>query len=174
MRRLVLILALCLLVPACTSFQITTAQFQPISAPGGQAFLLAGPGGSQQNSLVLELRAQGIAAPVYGIAADLDFNPNVLRFEGFDRGVFFESGGDVNYQIKTAPGNLGRLIIGVSLLGARPGVTGSGLVLRLRFTILEGTGGSTITFSNAFAVAANGQPIPTVAFAGGQINTGGQ
>ncbi len=174
MRRLLLIFALCLLVPACTSFQLTTVQFQPIAAPGGQAFLLAGPGGGQQNSLALELNAQGIAAPVYGIAADLDFDPNVLRFDGFDRGVFFESGGEVSYQVKTAPGNLGKLIIGVSLLGVRPGVTGSGLVLRLRFTILEGTGSSVLTFTNAFAVAANGQPIPTVAFAGGQVSTSAQ
>jgi len=146
-----------------------TATFTPIAAPPGASVVISGPGTPQSGSITLDINAQSLPAGTYAVAFDLDFETQFVAFSSFQSGSFFEAAGPVSYQVTTAPGNAGKLIVGVSLAGATGGASGSGRVVSLRFNVQSNTGTSSLTFAGNTAFAASGAAIPGVTWAAGSI-----
>ena len=151
--------------------QAITATFQPSQTPSGPGVVVDGPSSPQQGSITLDFVASSISNPTYGAAFDLDFDPSLVSFDSFQNGSFFEPGGKVNYQVAKAPGNPGKLIVGVSLLGSSNGASGNGRILSIRFSIQNTVGTSALTFAGNNLLDPNGQIIPNVSWSAGTIQT---
>lgn len=131
--------------------------------------VLSGPGTSQSGSITLDINAQSLPTGTYALAFDLDFDTQLVAFSSFQSGSFFEPAGLVSYQVTTAPGNAGKLIVGVSLTGATSGASGSGRVVSLRFNVQSNTGTAALTFTGNAALNTSGAPVPGVTWAAGSI-----
>lgn len=149
--------------------QVPTASFQPASTPSGTAVTL-NASSPQQNTFTVDVAAQSITNSTYGAAFDLDFDPNLLSFASHQAGTFFEQGGNtVQYQVATAQGSPGKLVIGVSLQGNNSGVTGSGRIIRLQFNIQRTNGTGNVAFSGNNLRDPNLQLISGISWSGGTV-----
>ena len=148
-----------------------TASFQPAATPPAPSVVINGPSSSQQGTITLDLVASGVSSPAYGAAFDLDFNPNIVRFNSVQSGAFFETAGQVSYQAAVSPSNAGKLVVGVTLLGSGSGATGTGRMLSVRFQILNTVGTSDLTFGGNSLVSPAGQTLPSLSWAAGSIQT---
>ena len=98
---------------------------------------------------VIEVRLEATAArPVSHLPVELEFDPALLAVEGVTAGDFLGAAGEATVLAdRSQPG---RLVIGASRLGARPGVGGAGTVARIAFRALA-PGSAAIRFSRATA-----------------------
>jgi hypothetical protein len=117
--------------------------------------------GGNANTLVLEVRANGVT-DLYGVAFDLTFPGNLLQNASISQGAFL-TGGSFQYAASS-----GRLVIGLSRLGAVRGVAGSGVLLTASFSATA-AGDGTIAFANNAAFDSTGAPIP-ITWSGGSVH----
>lgn len=120
--------------------------------------------GTGASDLVLELRANSVEG-LYGLSFDLRFPPNLLRFQGAEEGTFL-AGPQTSIQVTESPS--GNLIVGLSRLGAAAGVSGSGVLMTLRFAA-NGTGNGSIDFNDRAAFDNQGLALSGVAWGGGSV-----
>lgn len=128
--------------------------FTAAGSSAGPAVLLQRQGSDAQ-TLTLQLAAQDVSS-LYGLFFDLSYPSSVLSFEGATEGDFLNAGGTpTSFQVA---GSAGRLVIGVTRLGASGGRGGSGVILTLRFRAIA-SGNGAIRFSRNEAQAANGDAL---------------
>ncbi|MBN1296642.1 hypothetical protein JXA80_07660 [bacterium] len=125
---------------------------------------------SDPDELLLAVDLYNITnGPTHGVAFDLVFRDEVLRYIGFEAGSVLEPMGSVMYQASLDPQDPGRLIVGVSLTGNMTVENADGPVIFLRFgPRRSGTG--PVTFENARILTAesNGTyPVSGIAWYGG-------
>lgn len=122
--------------------------------------------GSGATVLELVVRAEDLSG-VYGVAFDLTYPSDLLRFEASAEGDFLGRGGaQTTLQVAESP--RGRLIVGHSRLGSAAGVGGSGELVVLRFTP-TGSGSGSFTFSRNQLLDRDGEPIPGASWGGGSV-----
>jgi len=71
--------------------------------------------------------------PIYSISFDLVFRDWIMEYAGYEEGTYFESSGDVVYQVGLDSGDSSRLIVGITLTGEAVPVDGSGFLMYLTF-----------------------------------------
>jgi predicted outer membrane repeat protein len=122
--------------------------------------------GSSATVLRLDLSAQSMTN-LYGVAFDLLYPSQVLAFDSVVEGSFL-AGAATSLQIEEP--TPGRLIIGLSRLGAVSGVSGSGTVLTLQFSSRGVAGNGSLTFASNTAFNSAGGAIAGVAWGGGSVS----
>lgn len=127
--------------------------FTPAGSSAGPAVALVAQS-TTGGALVLRLEARGFT-DVYGLYFDLSYPNAVLSFQGATEGTFLSTGGATAFEIAEEAGNL---IVGLSRLGATPGVSGDGTLLTLRFSG-SGTGSGALSFSRNQGIASDGDPV---------------
>ena len=140
----------------------------PTPAPGpgisfiasslGPGIVLAQGAATTATSLTLEVRAASVTG-LYGLAFDLDYPSAALRFQSASTGPFLGSGGQVSMQVLETTS--GHLVVGVTRLGALPGVDGSGVVMQLVFTpVASGSGPIAFSRNQAYKSAGGLLDVP--------------
>lgn len=182
--RLLALIGLLALAPACggggggggtpTEPPVPTPSATPTPTPGagiaftasstGPGIVLAQGSATTATSLTLEVRAATVTG-LYGVAFDLDYPSATVRYQSFTAGDFLGTSSQVSAQVvESAPGHL---VVGVSRLGSLPGITGSGVLLRLVFSPVA-NGSGAFTFSRNAAYAADGSEM-TVPWGAGTV-----
>jgi len=135
--------------------------FTPAASAGSPGISLASGAGTTATVLQLEVRATGVR-DLYGAAFNLQF-PASLQFVRALPGPTF-AGGTIQSAVAT-PGNL---VVGVSLLGVKPGLTGDGLIATLEFQATAAGSGSFV-FSRNSALDSHGAAISGISWAAGSV-----
>ena len=121
--------------------------------------------GAGGNVLVLEVRAVDVS-DLYGLAFDLEFPTNLLRFDGFNDGGWLSAQGAVSTELLvTEVGD--SVVVGLSRLGNVAGRNGSGLLMTLEFTGTSSGSGS-LSFGNDSGFDSDGFEIG-LTFSGGSV-----
>jgi hypothetical protein len=123
--------------------------------------------GTGATTLNLDVVADGVTN-LYGVAFDLSYPANLLRFDGASEGPFLAATGLSTELLVDAAG--GRLVVGATRLGAVGGAAGTGSLLTLRFTAV-GSGTGTFAFSANQAFNPVGNPLGGITWAGGTVRT---
>ncbi len=125
---------------------------------------------SDPDELVIAIDANDITSgPIHSVAFDMTFDPALFKYRTYEIGEFMERAGAVSYMISTDSQNPGRLIVGVSLLGAQNAVSGSGVFLYLHFEPLT-FGSCSLLFENASVRDGSGfggKPLTGISWYGG-------
>lgn len=136
------------------------------SSVAAPAVRLARGAASAGSVLELEVRADGLAG-VYGLAFDLTYPSNLLRFDAFAEGSFL-SGGGAQTSLQVAEAGTGRLVVGHTRLGNVAATAGSGTLLTLRF-VAVGPGSGSFSFSANRVFDAAGKEVSGTAWGGGTV-----
>lgn len=145
----------------------TSLTFTPGGTAGGNVVVLARTGATGGGNLDLAVQASEVT-DLYGVAFDLGYPASVLDFEGATQGDFLAQGGfQVSFQVAEETGNL---IVGITRLGAVPGVSGSGTLATIRFNAIA-SGSGAISFSRQQAVGPDGAPVAGLEFVGGTVQS---
>jgi Cohesin domain len=128
---------------------------------------LASGGGSTNSTLVLEVQASQVQ-DLFGVAFNLSYPSQLLRFEGATEGTFLSEGGAVSTSLQAVESPTGTVVLGLSRFGAVPGVRGSGTLVTLRFSAVSSGTGS-FTFSRNTAVSSTGTSISGFTWTGGTV-----
>lgn len=118
------------------------------------------------NRVTLEVRLTQVT-DVFDISFDLVYNGGLLEFSSFQEGDFFNSDG-ASTSAQAAEAGPGRLVVGVTRLGAVPGISGSGKVISLTF-VAQAAGTTGMNFQRGVLEDSNGNVIGGVTWNGGQI-----
>jgi hypothetical protein len=134
--------------------------YNPAQSASTNSLSLARTNGTDPNQLVLELRATGVT-DLYAVAFDLTY-PSSLRYDSSSEGTWLSASGAVPTSLQIGQQS-GRLVVGLSRLGAVGGATGDGALLTLRFSAVT-TGNGALEFVgpsayNSFNVAYTAQWI---------------
>jgi hypothetical protein len=122
--------------------------------------------GSTATVLELEVRADQLDV-AYGVAFDLTFPSNLLRFDAFAEGSFLSAGG-AQTSLQVAEPTAGRLVVGHTRLGNVAAASGSGTFMRLRFVaVAPGSGSFSFSANRVFDAAGNG--VGGTAWGGGTV-----
>lgn len=113
--------------------RVQLAASRTTMAPGGQ--------------LEVQVRVDA-GRPVSHLPLTLEYDPKTLEVLGVERGEFL--GGDGEATLLSDTSQPGRVVLGASRLGSRPGVSGNGVVARIRFRARD-TGSSDLRLSQAVA-----------------------
>jgi hypothetical protein len=140
--------------------------FQPGGAAGPGSIALGSGAASSASRFYLEVRANQVEG-LYGLAFDLAFPAAQLRFERAAEGTVLGAGG-AGTTLQVAEGGVGRLIVGLSRLGAVAGVTASGTLLTLEFVPVA-SGSGAFAFSANAAFDASAAPLSAVTWQAGSI-----
>lgn len=170
------LLLLLLWVPACGGGGGGGGPTQPRPQPGitftpsggsaASSLSLRRSAASSGSRLVLELYASEVT-DLFGIAFDLSYPPNLLRFEGLDEDSFLSESGNVSTSLQVAEAPLGNLIVGLTRLASASGRSGSGVVLVLEFQGI-GNGSGSLSFDRNQALDPRGA-VQNVAWFGGSV-----
>lgn len=114
---------------------------------------LARGAGTTADVLELELRADGVQG-LYGVAFDLRYPAQILRFESLTEGPFLGTGGVATSAHGVVAGD-GTVVVGVTRLGAVSGVNGSGVIATLRFAAVA-AGEGALSFEDNAAIDPEG------------------
>ena len=134
-----------------------------VTAP---AVRLARGAGSSGSVLEVEVRADQLPG-IYGLAFDLTFPSNLLRFDAFAEGSFL-SGGGTQTSLQVAEAGAGRLVVGHTRLGDAAATSGSGLLMTLRF-VAVGSGSGSFSFTANELFDAGGNPVGGTAWGGATV-----
>ncbi|HSM51475.1 MAG TPA: cohesin domain-containing protein [Thermoanaerobaculia bacterium] len=140
--------------------------FQPAGAAGPGSIALGSGAASGASRFYLEVRANQVES-LYGLAFDLAFPAAQLRFERATEGTVLGADG-AGTTLQVAEGGAGRLVVGLSRLGAVAGVTASGTLLTLEFVPVA-SGSGAFAFSSNAAFDADAAPLAGVAWQAGSI-----
>jgi hypothetical protein len=145
--KLRLFVALVLLAPSCVLAD-SVISIQP--STGSVAL-----GGN----LSLEVNIAGVT-DLYAFQFDVDFDPTTLSATGISEGPFLLTGGPT-FFIPGTIDNVGGVMAfnADTLIGAVPGVTGSGDLATLDFTAIA-NGASSVSLSNVILLDSNFNSIP--------------
>jgi hypothetical protein len=135
--------------------------FTPSGAAGANSISLERGAASTTTKLFLEVRANQVQN-LYGVAFDLGYPNAVLRFDGAVQGTFL----DGTIALSNTP--TGNLIVGITRLGARPGVDGSGLLVTLEFTAIA-TGNGSFAFARNSALDSRGAALAGTSWMAGSV-----
>ena len=138
--------------------------FTPTPGAAPNSIALAQAAGSTSTTLRLDVRAEQVTG-LYGVAFDLVYPSTALSFVSGAEGAFL-GGTQTSFQIhESSPG---RLVIGVTRLGAVAGVAGTGTLLTLQFGS-RGAGTGSFFFEQNTAFNASGGAIAGVTWRGGSV-----
>jgi hypothetical protein len=99
------------------------------------------------SSVLVNVLISGVA-DLFGAQFTLGFNPAVLQATGVSEGAFLGAGGSTIFISGSINNTLGSVAnVADALVGSVPGVSGSGVLASLQFTV-NGAGVSTLNFSN--------------------------
>lgn len=140
--------------------------FQPAGAAGPGSVALGAGAGSGVSRFYLEVRANQVEE-LYGLAFDLAFPAAQLRFERATEGAVLGADG-AGTTLQVAEAGAGRLVVGLSRLGAVAGVTATGTLLTLEFVPVA-SGSGTLAFSANAAFDADAAVLPGVAWQAGSV-----
>jgi hypothetical protein len=141
--------------------------YSPAGAATQDAMLLVA-GESTTDRLTLRLEARAVAG-LAGVAADLTYPVEVLRFDGFsgDSSILAADGTAVSVQVTENPS--GRLVIAAARLGSAPGLTSAtGLVVSLRF-VSSASGSGAFAFQGPVAFDQRGGSLGGLQWLGGSV-----
>ncbi|MDX1997863.1 MAG: cohesin domain-containing protein [Thermoanaerobaculia bacterium] len=138
----------------------------PAGAASPAFRLVSGPA-STTTVLEVEVRADGVS-DLYGLAFDLSYPSAQLRFDSFAEGNFL-AGAGTNSSLQVVRDGSNRLIVGFTRLGAAAGVSGSGVLLTLRFTAI-GAGLGDLVYLRNRSYTPNGTEQTGVNWAGANVN----
>lgn len=140
------------------------------TATGGSAansITIAQGAGTSGTTLELEVRANSVQ-DLYGVAFDLEYPSNLLRFESSTNPSGFLGSDGTPVSFVSSLSRDGLLVVGYTRLGQVSGANGSGLLARIRFTAIA-TGSGTIRFSRNSAYSSQGAVMANVTWAGGTV-----
>ena len=162
------VLAVSLMLPACERADTSPTEPAPPvpPAPRGVSFsadAVSDPsvglrGVASGADLEVEVYAAGVE-DLYGLAFDLLYPANLLRYEATSGGVL--------PSLEAREAEAGRLIMGSTHLGEVTGLTGGGTVAVIRFTAI-GNGSGGIDFSDQEAFDSYGEVL-TLNWQGGTV-----
>lgn len=125
--------------------------------------------GAASSGTVLEIEVRADQLPgVYGLAFDLTYPSNALRFDAFAEGGFLTGGGPAQTSLQVAEPSSGRLVVGHTRLGDAGAVSGSGLLMTLRF-VAVGPGSGSLSFSANRLFDTSGDEVAGAAWGGGTV-----
>lgn len=141
--------------------------FTASGGAGANSIALASGAGGTTTTMVLEIRANDVQ-DLYGLSFDLAYPQQQLRYDGPTEGTFLnQSGAQTSLQV--APGSgAGTLVVGLTRLGGVTGVTGSGVLLSLRFTAI-GAGSGNFGFSRNSTFKSDGTTVGST-WSAGSVN----
>lgn len=134
---------------------------------GAPAIRLARGAGSTTTVLLLQVQADQLP-PIYGVAFDLGFPANLVRFDAVSEGDFLTRNAPSGTSLQVVENPAGNLVIGYTRLGAAGMVGGSGELFTLRFVAIGGGAGA-VTFSRNRVLDESGNPIAGPAWGGGTL-----
>jgi hypothetical protein len=137
--------------------------FQPTGTAGENSLALVEGSGSSATRLFVTVRATQVTG-LFGVAFDLVYPNGVMKFEGATEGSFL-GGTATSFQFSEP--TTGRLVVGLTRLGAVSGVNGSGDLLTLEFTPVGPAGVETFAFQSNSAFDATARQISGVSWFGG-------
>ncbi len=147
----------------------TTITFTSSGGPGVDSIALTQQGATLEQ-VALALFVNNVN-DLYGAGVDLTFDPAVVTFDSFEAGDFLDGDGvTVNTQVSEPQS--GTLVIGVTRVGAVPGVTGNGTLIVLRFNAVA-PGSTTVATDNGGAFDSAGAALATT-FSGGTVTVPGE
>jgi len=97
------------------------------------------------------------AADVFGVAADLTYNPEEFAYLESNSGGFLgNDGSSTSAAFALQDGHEGRLVVGLSRVGDAGGVGGEGMLCRTSFRrVAEGEGRADFAISNLYVLDAD-------------------
>lgn len=137
--------------------------FQPSGTAGANSLALVQGSGTSATRLFVTLRATQVTG-LFGVAFDLVYPNGVMTFEGATEGSFLD-GAATSFQFNESAS--GRLVVGLTRLGAVSGVNGSGDLLTLEFAPVGPAGVETFAFQSNNAFNATAGQISGVSWIGG-------
>jgi hypothetical protein len=144
---------------------VPSISYTPESSSGSSSLALVEAGGSS-TQLRLNLDAQTVSG-LYGVGFDLLYPADVLTFVSVTLGTFLGSSGNTTLQVNSS--NPGRVIVGLSRLGAIGGVSGSGTLLTVELRAAGAAGGGELTFENNGAFDSSAKPIAGITWFAGSV-----
>jgi len=91
----------------------------------------------------------------------LHFDPAVLAFRAAEEGSFLSGDGASTAFFASPVSTGGSLTVGLSRIGAVPGLTGGGLLCRLQFDVV-GAGQASLDFSSAKVRNSSNRIVPSI------------
>lgn len=146
--------------PDAVSFQSAS----PFAAPNSMRLGME-EFSEESDEVVLILEAT-VVEDLYGYGVDLVYDTEFLELSGIQGGRFLR-GDDITVELRTREEPPGRLIVGHTRVGDVDGASGSGIVLRLTFEMLQ-TGDTELAFENEDAFDSDGDRTRS-AFVGGTL-----
>lgn len=141
--------------------------YSPAAGGGAGSLELRAAAPPTTERIVLELRANQVE-DLYGIAFELFYPGDVVSLEEIREGDFLTGGAGAQTTLQVAEEPPESVLVGVTRLGPVPGVTGSGTLLSLEFSI-DGAGSGSFRFQDNQAFDAEGSPRPDISWSGGTI-----
>ena len=136
----------------------------PVSGAGGTVTLQENRVSGDQ--VYLDVYVEGVT-DMLGASLKINYDPSILDWGGSNEaGSLLEGGGSPNYLVND--GNIGELIIGVSLSGGDTAANGNGVLITVPFRVV-GQGESTIGFFSSVLTDSTLADIAAVTFNGGSI-----
>jgi hypothetical protein len=143
---------------------VTGITYAPSSSSAN--LVLSEAAGGSATVLRLDLRAQQVTG-LYAIAFDLVYPSELLVYAGVTEGPFL---GGVATSLQVEETGAGRLVVGLSRLGANGGVSGSGTLLTLEFQSRGSAGGGSLAFEKNSAFDGFARAISGVSWSGGSVS----
>ena len=145
------------------------ATFTPAGTAGANSISLAAGQGSGATVFVLDVQATDVT-DLYGVSFELEFPGALLRFRPnrTETGSFLRGDDRVDTELIIEELPAGNLVIGYSRLGSVSGVSGSGLLFSLEFT-LTGNGSGSLNLNNTAIIDPFGETQTGVNSVGGSI-----
>jgi hypothetical protein len=149
-------------------------------SPGpGTLYLSQNAALSVGTTLAVDVKVNALpaATPAFAAAIDLNYDPSILTFQGFNPGDFFEAtdlpeNGTMVRLVSQPVLVPGKLVIGISQNSGDPGASGDGILLTLKFTVEASAAAAqgAMTFVNMSLIDPLGVGIPNLAWFGGSVS----
>lgn len=142
-------------------------EFSPDGAGGINSLSLSEAAGTNRSNLFLSLEATAVE-DLYGVAFDLEYPLELLRFESVSEGGFLDDAGAVATSLQVAETPQGTLVMGHSRLGQVPGRSGTGTLLTLHFSRVAG-GQGRFEFVDEHGFDSAGEEIAGLTWSAGSV-----
>lgn len=128
----------------------------PAIAAAAPIFAISGPGAVRAGeTLALNVNVSG-AVDLYAWQFTVNFDRSLFRAVSVAEGPFLAAGGTTFFDRGTIDNSVGTISFVLdTLIGAGPGVNGSGVLGTLRFDVLGGAPSGTFSLGDVFALNSN-------------------